>query len=199
MDASHWNERYASDDYVWHLDPNVFLVEEVNDLPPRRALDLACGEGRNAVWLAGQGWTVTGVDFSDVGLEKARRLAADRRVTCEWVCADATTWTPPAEMFDLVIAFYLQLPPEPRRRAMGVALRALSVGGTLLVVAHDTTNLVDGTGGPQDPAVLYAPEDVLDDLRSTGTDVVVERAETIERAVAGADRPALDCLVRVHR
>ena len=131
---------------------------------PGRALDLACGEGRNAVWLAEQGWDATGVDFSDAGLDKGRRLAADRGVEVEWVCADATSWDPPADGYDLVAVFYLQLPADGRRRAMGIAGRALAPNGTLLVVAHDSANLTDGVGGPQDPAVLYTPDDVLADL-----------------------------------
>jgi SAM-dependent methyltransferase len=199
MDASTWNERYAAAEYVWKADPNVFLVAEVAGMRPGRALDLACGEGRNAVWLAEQGWSATGVDFSEAGLDKGRRLAADRGVEVDWVCADATVWEPPADGYDLVAVFYLQLPAEGRRQAMGVAGRALAPGGTLLVVAHDAANLSGGVGGPQDPAVLYTPDDVLGDLAATGVDVSVERALTVERPVAGADRPALDCLVRVRR
>ena len=98
-----------------------------------------------------------------------------------------------------MVVFYLQLPADQRRRAMGIAGRALAPNGTLLVVAHDSANLAHGTGGPQDPAVLYTPDDVLADLASLEIDLTVERAETVERSVAGADRPALDCLVRAHR
>lgn len=199
MDALQWNARYATADYIWKADPNRFLPEQTVHLPVGRALDLACGEGRNAVWLAEQGWTVTGVDFSDVALDKARRMATERQVDVDWICADATTWEPPADGFDLVVVFYLQLPADERRHAMGVAARALAPGGTLLVVAHDTTNLANGTGGPPDPAVLYRPHDVIADLRATGIDLRVERAETVERPVSGADRPALDCLVRACR
>ena len=199
MDANHWNERYSTADYVWTADPNVFLLAETEGLAPGRALDLACGEGRNVVWLAEQGWDSTGVDFSDAGLDKGRRLAADRGAEVEWICADATAWDPPAEGYDLVAVFYLQLPAEGRRRAMGIAGRALAPNGTLLVVAHDSANLNGGMGGPQDPAVLYTPHDVLADLAAAGIDVTVERAETVERAVAGADRPARDCLVRARR
>jgi SAM-dependent methyltransferase len=199
MDANHWNERYATAEYVWKADPNIFLVSETAGLPPGRALDLACGEGRNAVWLAEQGWNATGVDFSDAGLAKGRRLAADRGVEVDWVRADATTWEPPAEGYDLVAVFYLQLPADRRRRAMEVAVRAIAPGGTLLVVAHDAANLTGGVGGPQDAAVLYAPAEVLVDLAAAGVDLTVERAETVERPVAGADRPALDCLVRARR
>ena len=137
MDAQQWNDRYGTAEYIWKADPNVFLVEQTADLSPGRAVDLACGEGRNAVWLAEQGWTVTGVDFSDVGLDKGRRLAAERGVGVDWVCADATTWEPPDAGYDLVAVFYLQLPADQRGQAMAVAGRALAPGGTLLVVAHD--------------------------------------------------------------
>jgi SAM-dependent methyltransferase len=199
MDSSRWNDRYATAEYVWKADPNIFLAAEAATLPAGRAVDLACGEGRNAVWLAEQGWTATGVDFSEVGLDKGRRLAGDRGVDVTWVCADATTWVPPEDGYGLVVVCYLQLPAGQRRQAIGVAGRALAPGGTLLVVAHDSTNLTNGTGGPPKPDVLYRPDDVLADLEAAGIDVTVERAETVERVVTGAERPALDCLVRVRR
>ena len=199
MDATHWNDRYATADYIWKADPNLFLPEQTAHLLAGRALDLACGEGRNAVWLAEHGWTVTGVDFSDVGLDKARRMATERSVDVDWICADATTWRPPDDGFDLVAVFYLQLPAAARRQAITVAARALAPGGTLLVVAHDSANLTDGTGGPPDPAVLYTPADVVADLAASGIDLTVEQSATVERPVSGADRPALDCLVRARR
>ena len=76
MEREQWDERYRADELIWKVEPNRFLVEEVAGLVPGRALDLACGEGRNALWLAERGWQVTAVDFSAVGLEKARRLAS---------------------------------------------------------------------------------------------------------------------------
>lgn len=198
MDADAWNDRYATSELVWTANANRFLVEEVGDLTPGRALDVACGEGRNAVWLAERGWVVTGVDFSDVGLDKGRRLAAERGVELEWRAADVTSWDPHPAAFDLVAVFYLQLPAGERRAALARAVTALAPGGTLLVVAHDTRNLAEGHGGPQDPAVLYGPQDVLADLASTGVDLEVVRAETVARPVEGAPRPALDCLVRMR-
>jgi SAM-dependent methyltransferase len=199
MDATGWNDRYATAEYVWKADPNTFLVSETTGLPMGRALDLACGEGRNAVWLADQGWTVTGVDFSDVGLDKGRRLAADRGVAVEWICGDATAWDPPAAGYDLVVVLYLQLPAAQRRQAMATAAGALAPGATLLVVAHDSRNLSEGTGGPQDASVLYGPDDLIDDLEAARTAMTVERAETVERPVGGAERPALDCLLRARK
>ena len=117
MDQHAWDARYAGDELIWTAEPNRFLVSEVADLPPGRALDLACGEGRNAVWLATQGWQVTGADFSAVGLAKARRLADAHGVAIEWVQADAVEWDPPAGQFDLVVVMYLQLPEAQRRLA----------------------------------------------------------------------------------
>jgi len=80
MSREHWDERYGTEELIWKADPNRFLVEELQALAPGRALDVACGEGRNAVWLASKGWHVTGVDFSRAGLAKAQRLATDRGV-----------------------------------------------------------------------------------------------------------------------
>jgi len=199
MDANRWNERYTTADYVWRSEPNVFLASEAGSLPSGRALDLACGEGRNAVWLATRGWTVTGVDFSDVGLDKARRMAAEKDVDIELICADVTTWEPPSDNFDLVAMCYLQLPRDHRRAALGVAARAIAPGGTLVVVAHDSANLTGGSGGPSDPDVLYRPSDVVADLDTTGIVLTIERAETVERIVPDAELPALDCVVRARR
>ena len=199
MDAEDWDRRYAANDYVWTVRPNAFLVREVEQMTPGRAIDLACGEGRNAVWLARLGWEVTGVDFSAVALDKARRLAEEHGVSARWEQADLLAWEPPADGAELVVVLYLQLPAGQRRIALANATRALRPGGTVLVVAHDQRNLAEGVGGPADPAVLYGPDDAVADLRAAGVDLDVERAETVERVVDGADRPALDCLVRARR
>ena len=198
MDSDAWNERYAGDDLLWSAEPNRFLVAEVEALPTGRALDLACGEGRNAVWLAERGWDVTGVDFSNVGLDKARRLAEARVVSVHWECADATEYTPaPEGSFDLVIVMYLHLPEAARRIAFRHAAAAVAAGGTLLVVGHDITNRSVGWGGPKDSAVLYGPDDVVADLR--GLEMV--KAERVRRPVPTDDgeKIAIDVLVRAKR
>ena len=174
-------------------EPNRFLVAETEALPTGRALDLACGEGRSAVWLAERGWDVTGVDFADVGLDKARGLAAARGVDPTWVEADLLEYDPPPEAFDLVVILYLQLPADERRRVLRAAAAAVAPGGTLLVVAHDRSNLQDGHGGPQDPRVLATPEEVAGDLDG----LEVERAGVVERR--DGDLVALDLLVRARR
>ncbi|HET8603448.1 MAG TPA: methyltransferase domain-containing protein [Marmoricola sp.] len=201
MDSTAWDARYADSELVWSAGPNQFVERALADLPPGRAVDLAAGEGRNAIWLARRGWQVTAVDFSQVGLDKGRRLAGETAVA--WECADATRWSAP-EPVDLVVIAYLQLPADERSAAVHNGFRALRAGGTFFLVAHDSTNLAEGTGGPQDPTVLYTAEDVLADLAGESFEVV--RAERVAREVAADDghggeqrRTAYDALVHLRR
>ena len=197
MNREAWDERYATEELIWKADPNRFLVEEADGLEPARALDVACGEGRNAVWLASKGWRVTGVDFSHAGLAKAERLAAERGVEVTWVEADVAVWRPPPASFDLVIVMYLHMVAEQRRQVLANAASALAPGGTVLVVGHDVSNLHEGTGGPQDPAILFSPEDIVEDLAG----LQIARAERVTRTVAvdDAQMTAIDALVRAVR
>ena len=199
MDSADWDRRYAGRELVWTSEPNRFLVQEAEPLAPARALDLACGEGRNAVWLAQRGWRVTGVDFSAVGIEKARQLGAARSVHVEWVIADLLDYRPDAQGFDLVIVFYLQVAVKQRTPILRAAADAVAAGGTFLLVGHDSNNIDKGQGGPQDPAVLYTAEDVVSDLEDAG--LAIERAEQVHRSVETSDgtRVALDTLVRASR
>ncbi len=196
MDAAYWDERYAAADLVWSAEPNRFVAEECADLTPGRCLDLAAGEGRNALWLAERGWQVTASDFSWVGLDKGRRAAerAGLEDRLDWVLTDATThdWPP---VHDLCVVAYLQVRATQRRAAVRHAFGSLRPGGRLVLVAHDSTNLAEGYGGPQDVSVLMTARDVLDDL--SGLEVVVHRAERVARPVG--EHTAYDCLVVVSR
>ncbi len=207
MDADAWDERYAASELVWSAEPNRFVAEELADLPPGRAVDLAAGEGRNAIWLARRGWQVTAVDFSGVALDKGARLAGavldSTTGDVEWVVADATTWRA-EEPLDLAVIAYLQVPAAARRAANRNAVESLRPGGTFLLVGHDSTNLTEGTGGPQDPTVLMTADDVLADV--AGIDVDVVSAGRVPREVVLGDdhrgeasATAWDCLVRLVR
>jgi SAM-dependent methyltransferase len=197
MDRDDWDERYRSAELVWTATPNRFLVSEVAGLRPGRALDLAAGEGRNAVWLAEQGWVATAVDYSSVAMEKARELAASRGVAIETVVGDATEPLPGGPTFDLVVVAYLQLAEPERAAAMRNAAAAVAPGGTLVVIAHDESNLGQGYGGPRDPAVLTGPEAVAAALDG----FEIEKADRVERPVDTADGPrvAIDHVVRARR
>jgi 2-polyprenyl-3-methyl-5-hydroxy-6-metoxy-1,4-benzoquinol methylase len=190
-----WNRRYGEIESLWSLTPNRFLVAEAADLRPGRALDLACGEGRNAIWLAEQGWQVTAVDYSDVAIEKARRRAADEDVKVDFHVRDLLAFKPEHRAYELVVVLYLQLPAAERRHVLAMAADAVAHGGTLLLVGHDQLNATEGVGGPSDPDVLYTPDDIVAELPG----LEIEKAERVLRDVDDSDRPAIDALVRAIR
>lgn len=204
MEREDWNRRYAAQEFIWTVEANRFLVAEAADLPlylPRgRALDLAAGEGRNAVWLAEQGWTVCAVDFSEMAFEKAKRLAAARNVAdrIDFQVADLRGCTPEIHRFDLVALIYLQLPWVELAPILVRVARAVAPGGTFLLVGHDSANLEHGYGGPRNPDVLYTAEQVVAALSG---ELEIEKASRVERPVETDDgvKIAIDCLVRGKR
>ncbi|MFI5778173.1 class I SAM-dependent methyltransferase [Nocardia sp. NPDC051570] len=219
MDAAEWDTRYSQSELVWGAPPNATVVEHVYGLdrriqlqpdepgaePPAlpRALDLACGEGRNAVWLATHGWQVRAVDFSQVAIDKGRtvatRLSRSVRGRISWQCADVTDLEAAGVSgpFELILMVFLHLPAAPRRAVLTQAAERLSPGGTLLVLGHDSRNLTEGHGGPQDPSILFTPEDVVGDLAAAGEHMRVRVADRVPRATEGRD--AIDALVIATR
>lgn len=154
VNSSDWNDRYreaaANRETVWSLEPNEWVVETLADLAPGTAVDLAAGEGRNALWLAALGWDVTAIDFAAVGLAAGAGRAKGLGLDVRWQKGDAIRWTA-SEPVDLVLIAYLQLPAAELALAIGNAISALAPGGTLALINHDRGNTV---GGPQDPMVL---------------------------------------------
>lgn len=154
MKSSDWNDRYreaaANRGSVWTLEPNEWVVETLAGLAPGTAVDLAAGEGRNALWLAANGWQVTAVDYAAVGLAAGAGRAKDRGLDVRWQKADATRWSS-SEPVDLVLVAYLQLPEAELAQAIRNATSALAPGGILALIAHDRDNTV---GGPKDALVL---------------------------------------------
>jgi len=155
-DLERWNRKFDRPDHVFGEDPNVFLVEQAAALPPGRALAVADGEGRNGVWLAGQGWDVRSFDLSPVGIAKARALAKRRGVVLALEQADAHAWDYPEAAFDLVIDIFTQFSNSATRPLKwNGMIRALRPGGTLIVVGYTPDQPAYGTGGPKDPDHLY--------------------------------------------
>jgi SAM-dependent methyltransferase len=161
-----WDERYASAEQVWSGEPNGALVAEVAGLPPGRALDVGCGEGADVVWLAHQGWDVTGLDVSQVALDRAALHARQAGATVRWVHADLVQAQLPAGAFDLVSAQYPALLKTPGDDAERALLAAVAPGGTLLVVHHADIDPEEAKARGFDPADYVSPADVaalLDD------------------------------------
>jgi trans-aconitate methyltransferase len=131
-----WNQRYAERERIWSGRPNAALVDTVSPLPPGRALDLGCGEGGDSIWLAEQGWTVTGVDVSATAIGRASTEAEHRDLHITWVTADLATWEP-TEHYDLVSACFLHSPVDfPRTDVLRRVAGSVVSGGHLLVVGH---------------------------------------------------------------
>lgn len=194
MDAAAWDARYA-EGAQWSAEPNALVAELVGDLPPGDVVDLAAGEGRHALWLAGRGWRATAVDFSAAGLDRGR--AAERArpgaVPVDWVVADATTWTAPDASLDLVLVVYLHLPEAETVALLTRAVGWLRPGGRLLVLGHDVDNVTHGVGGPQDTAILHSTRR----LAPVAALLQVDRLEQVRRSTPGGD--ALDTLLLGRR
>jgi SAM-dependent methyltransferase len=192
-----WDRRYAEREPDLVATPHVHLAEAAERLPPGRALDLACGAGRNAVWLAERGWAVTAVDFSPVAIASARALAARSGVGVAWTVADLLDFEPAPRAYDLVLVFFLHLPPAERDAVLRKAVAAVAPGGTFLLAAHDRRNLAEGHHGPRDPEVLYGAEDVVPLLDG----LEVARAERVYRPIETPEGRAVmvDAVVRATR
>jgi SAM-dependent methyltransferase len=184
--AEEWDERYA-ERQQWSAEPNALIADLLGGLPPGDAVDLAAGEGRHALWLAGLGWRVTAVDFSDVGLARGRAQPGADRVT--WVTADVTTWTAEPESLDLVLVAYLHLPEADTTAVFTRAVGWLRPGGRLLVLGHDVENLTAGVGGPQEAGLLHS----VDRLAPVAALLDVDRAEQVRRETPAGT--ALDTLL----
>ncbi|HSJ90900.1 MAG TPA: class I SAM-dependent methyltransferase [Ilumatobacter sp.] len=198
MDAQTWNQRYSETELMWSAGPNLFVEQLCRDLPPGRSIDLAAGEGRNAIWLAEQGWDSTAVDYSDVAIDKARQIAERRGVTITAEVADLTTYEPTLRGYDLVVIAYLQLTDEQLTPILRRAAASVAAGGTFVLVCHDRDNLEHGYGGPQHLDVLTTPDQVV---AAIGDELTVDRAEVAQRHVQTDDgeRVALDTLVLARR
>jgi SAM-dependent methyltransferase len=186
MRAQEWDERYA-ERQQWSAEPNALVAELLSGLPPGDAVDLAAGEGRHALWLAGLGWRVTAVDFSDVGLARGRAQAGADRVT--WVTADVAGWSAEPESLDLVLVAYLHLPEPDTTTLFRRSVGWLRPGGRLLVLGHDVENLTAGVGGPQEAGILHS----VDRLRPVADLLDVDRLEQVRRQTPAGT--ALDTLL----
>lgn len=142
-----WDERYSGQAYAYGKEPNSFLREHVEVLPRGRVLCLAEGEGRNAVFLALQGYVVTAVDSSVVGLRKAAALAEERGVSIEIIHADLNHFDPGTGVWDAIVSIFVPLPSEQRVQLHSKVIRALRPGGVYLMEAYRPQQLAYGTGG----------------------------------------------------
>ena len=195
-----WDARYAGSDWVWSGRPNPRLVEQVAGLEPATALDVGCGEGADVVWLARQGWTVTGVDVSAVALERAARHAEEAGVTdrCTWQQVDLLAGDPLPQA-DLVSAQFLHLPDGHFATAYAAVAGAVRPGGTLLVAAHHPADVGTGLRNERLADLLFAPDRVTALLDPREWEVQVAAEATREETREDRTATVTDTVVRAVR
>lgn len=200
MNSDLWNQRYNDGHAEWSEDPSPGVAALTQSLVAGDALEMACGTGRNARYLAGTGWNVTAVDFASVALDIARTRESPDAPRVAWLNRDLLRWTPPESAFDLVLMTYLQIPWDSFRSVLSSAETAVRPGGFLYVLGHDRTNITKGTGRPKHPDVTYTADDVATAL----TRCTVIRAETEKRTAdhgseGRPDAVQIDCAVYAQR
>jgi SAM-dependent methyltransferase len=199
-----WDARYGSTEQVWSGNPNQRLVEQVAELVPGTALEVGCGEGADAIWLAARGWQVTGIDVSPVALARAAEQAAREgqkiadRIT--WQQADVLSWDPAPLQFDLVSAHFIHLPTAARESLHRRLAAAVRPGGTLLIVGHHPSDMGTSVGRPHLPDFFYTAEQVAATLDPDEWRIVVAAAPG-RQALDPDGRPVTirDAVLRARR
>ena len=189
-----WDERYATDEYLYGTEANTFLTSVIDRIPPGRVLCLAEGEGRNAVWLAEQGRSVTAVDASPVGLAKARQLAAARGVHIDAVVADLADYPIPADHWDAIVSIFCHIRPDLRLDLHRRSVRGLRPGGVFVLEAYTPAQLRYRTGGPPHEAMLMTLAGLRQEL--AGLDFV-HAVECEREVVEGRLHHGLGAVVQV--
>jgi SAM-dependent methyltransferase len=198
-DEHSFEERYRATDALWSGRPNGQLVREAADLPPGTALDVGCGEGADAIWLAERGWQVTAVDFARTALERGRAQAESRGPEIadriRWVHGDVTAELP-GEDFDLISAQFMHLAPEPRRALFARLADAVAPGGTLLVVGHDFSDVAAGAHRPPEPERFFTAAEVAESLDDRWEVLVAEGRPRPAAEHEGHDITVHDAVLR---
>ncbi len=189
-----WDERYSAEGYVYGTEPNGFLVAKAELLPAGRVLCLAEGEGRNAVWLAEQGFEVTAVDASAVGLHKARALAAERGVRITTVHADLAAFVIEPGSWDGIVSIFCHLPPALRAEVHRRCVAGLRPGGVMLLEAYTPDQVGRGTGGPPSVELMMDAETLR--LELTGLEFL-ELSETEREIHEGVFHNGVGAVVRL--
>ncbi len=203
FDAGFWDERYRSAPRVWSGQPNPQMVTEVAGRSPGRALDVGCGEGADAIWLARRGWDVVAADISGVAIQRGEQHARDAdpvaAARIEWRQADLLARPPEPGSFDLVSVQFMHLPPEPRRRLFTSLAAAVRVGGALLVVGHHPSDLASGVPRPPMPELFYTADAVAGLLDSSWTVEVSEARPRTATTPDGVDVAIHDAVLVATR
>jgi SAM-dependent methyltransferase len=197
-----WDDRYRQRTRIWSGNPNRQLVAIAGGLPAGRALDIGCGEGADAAWLAGRGWTVLGVDVSEVALDRAREHTAGLEpqvaARLEWRQVDLLAAPELPVELDLVSVQFMHLPEPQHSQVLRSLIALVGIGGSLLVVAHDPSDLHSGVGRPHQQDLFHTAEQIADLLDDAWDVRVRESRPRVERK-DGQDHDISDAVVHAVR
>lgn len=194
FDASFWNQRYDTQDYIYGTEPNGFLVSVASQIPAGPVLCLAEGEGRNATYLASLGHQVTAVDQAELGLAKAARLAKSRGLTLETIKADLSDFFISPATWAGIAVFFAHLPPELRRRVFAKAVEGLRPGGVFILEAYTPAQLRRDTGGPKELSLLMTADALRGELQGLEFPVLRETERDISE---GTGHTGIGAVVQV--
>jgi SAM-dependent methyltransferase len=198
-----WDDRYRQRPRIWSGRPNRQLVAVAEHLPPGKALDVGCGEGADAAWLASRGWHVLGIDVSDVALSRARAHAEDLDTSVaerlEFRQVDLLASPELPDGLDLVSTQFLHLPEPERSRIFGALTSLVGVGGTLLIVGHDPSDLRTGIPRPPQPELFYTPQEIAALLDDAWDIRACESRPRTERTGDGSDVTVHDAVLQAVR
>ena len=205
FDQAFWDERYGSRSELWSGRPNPRLLEHASELPAGTALDVGCGEGADAIWLAERGWHVTALDVSPVALQRGARRAAevnaDAADRIDWLQVDLLTWEGPEPgSYDLISAQFMHLPEEPRHALFARLADSVAPGGTLLIVGHHPSDLQTTIPRPPRPELFYDASEIAASLDPREWEIVVAAApERTATDPEGHDVVIHDAVLRARR
>lgn len=174
-----WDERYADEEYAYGTEPNDFLKAQVEHLPKGKVLSLCEGEGRNAVFLAGQGYEVTGVDSSSVGLAKAQRLAQKTGVSITTQLVDMGDYQVERGSWDGVVSIFCHIPAGMRAELHRQIVAGLKPGGVLILEAYTPAQIALGTGGPKMPELTMTAEQLRHELEGLQFEMIEEQERDV--------------------
>jgi 2-polyprenyl-3-methyl-5-hydroxy-6-metoxy-1,4-benzoquinol methylase len=196
-----WNQRYSAPEYIFGTGPNRFLASQQHLFKPGdHVLDVACGEGRNSVWLASFGCNVLGMDVSPLALNKAKQLAADRGVTVTWQEADVRSWQWQPDAFDAVVCIFIQFAePSQRVRLFSGLQTTLKPGGKLVLQGYTPKQVEYKTGGPPQAAHMYTTAMLQDAFASLDIVHLQEHEDVLSEGTKHVGRSALIDLVAYRR
>lgn len=157
-----WNNRYNSEEYFFGKEPNEFMKEEIEKLTPGKALFLGDGEGRNSVYASTLGWKVDAIDISDVGKDKANKLAQEKNVAINYQVTDAINYDYPQQTYNAIVIIYFHIEKKLREEFDKKIINALKPNGTLILLVYEEDHVKNGNGGPSDKNLLYTLKEIAE-------------------------------------